>query len=76
MNKYLKYMIISLPKLVISAIFGLIISFKLFSPEAIFEIKYRPIKSDEWGTAFLSILIRVGFALASKLALKALYEKK
>ena len=73
---YIRYILTSLPKLIISAIFGLLISFKLFSQEAIFEIKYRPIKKEEWGIAILSILIRVGFHLGSKLALKALYENK
>ena len=72
---YIRNILISLPKLILVAILGLILSFKLFSPDAIFEIKYRPIEKGELGTAILSIFIRVGFALASKLALKALYGR-
>ena len=40
------------------------------------KVKYRPIKKGQWGTALISLLIRVFFGVAMKVSLKLLYSKK
>jgi len=74
-KEYLMYILGSLPGQIVSAILGMIISFKFLRPGALLKVKYRPIKSNEWLTALLSLLIRVGFGVGVKVALKALYDK-
>lgn len=74
-KEYLMYILGSLPGQIVSAIFGMIISFKFLRPGALFKVKYRPIKSNEWFISLLSLLIRVSFGVGVKVALKALYDK-
>lgn len=73
--KYFWYTLGSLPGQIIGAILGIIISFKFLRPGSLLRIKYRPIKTGEWGTAIISLLIRVGFGVGMKVALKMLYDK-
>jgi len=73
--KYFWYILGSLPGQIVGAIFGIVISFKFLRPGALFKVKFRPIKKGEWGTAIISLLIRVFFGVGMKVAIKLLYDK-
>lgn len=73
--KYFWYILGSLPGQIVVGIFGMVISFKFLRPNSLLRIKYRPIKKGEWGTAIISLIIRVLFGVGMKVALKMLYDK-